>query len=197
MIWLQWQNLKVFVGYEIIALLAAIVLAVAHRLLTGSINTKGLLQAKTDAGHQSGSCAVADADRVRCALLPAAGAGNLENSDSTSKTAGVAIRTVVRVGRQPYLVPALESGGECAKQVRWHAQSTDVLPMNQKSMFFEKRIVPYILVFAVGVGGYFIAKWLVPGGGSASMEDLKVAVGWGGALLVGLLGLAVVYRMFN
>ena len=69
--------------------------------------------------------------------------------------------------------------------------------MNEKSMFFEKRIVPYILVFAIGVGGFFIAKWLVPGGGSASMEDLKVAVGWGGALLVGSLGLAVVYRMFT
>ena len=50
MIWLQWPNLKVFVRYEIIALLAAIVLVVAHRLLTGSINTKGLLQAKTEAG---------------------------------------------------------------------------------------------------------------------------------------------------
>jgi hypothetical protein len=50
MIWLQWSNLKVFAGYEIIALLAAIVLVVAHRLLNGSINTKRLLQAKTEAG---------------------------------------------------------------------------------------------------------------------------------------------------
>jgi hypothetical protein len=53
MTWFQWANLKVFVQYEIIALLAAIVLGVAHRLLTGSINTKGLLQAKNEAGGVS------------------------------------------------------------------------------------------------------------------------------------------------
>jgi hypothetical protein len=49
MIWLQWANLKVFVLYESIALLVAIMLSVAHGLLTGSINTKGLLRAKNQA----------------------------------------------------------------------------------------------------------------------------------------------------
>ena len=48
--WFQWENLKVFLQYETIALLVAIILSVAHRLLTGSINTKGLLQAKRPAG---------------------------------------------------------------------------------------------------------------------------------------------------
>ena len=43
-------NLKVFVLYESVALLAAIILSVAYRLLTGSINTTGLLQTKNPAG---------------------------------------------------------------------------------------------------------------------------------------------------
>jgi len=47
MMWFEWENLKVFVRFEMIALLVAIMLSVVHRLLTGSINTKGLLQAKS------------------------------------------------------------------------------------------------------------------------------------------------------
>ena len=53
MIWFQWANLKVFVLYESVALLVLIMLSVAHRLLTGSINTTGLLQTKNQAGGVS------------------------------------------------------------------------------------------------------------------------------------------------
>ena len=69
--------------------------------------------------------------------------------------------------------------------------------MNQTSLSFEKRILPYLLLFGAGVGGYFVAQWIFPGGAGASVQNLEVAVGWGGALLVGMIGLAVVYRMFN
>ena len=69
--------------------------------------------------------------------------------------------------------------------------------MNQKNSSFPANVIPYALLFGAGAAGYFICKWIFPGGASASMEDLKAAVGWGGALMVGLLGLAVVYRMFD
>jgi hypothetical protein len=50
MMWLQPANLIIFVRYELIVLVAAMVLSVTHRLLVGSINTKGLLQDKNDSG---------------------------------------------------------------------------------------------------------------------------------------------------
>ncbi|MBV8414634.1 MAG: immunoglobulin domain-containing protein [Verrucomicrobia bacterium] len=69
--------------------------------------------------------------------------------------------------------------------------------MNPKNSSFEKKFLPYFLFFGIGVAGYFAANWIFPGGTGATMQNLAVAVGWGGALLVGLIGLAVVYRMFN
>jgi hypothetical protein len=69
--------------------------------------------------------------------------------------------------------------------------------MNQKNSSFPANVLPYALLFVAGAAGYFISKWIFPGGAGASMDDLKAAIGWGGALMVGLLGLAVVYRMFD
>jgi hypothetical protein len=53
MMWLQPANLIIFVRYELIVLVAAMVLSVTHRLLVGSINTKGLLQDKSESGGTS------------------------------------------------------------------------------------------------------------------------------------------------
>src|SRR5262249_19399809 len=55
----------------------------------------------------------------------------------------------------------------------------------------------YILLFAGGVVGFIFATWILAGGAGVSMDNLKVAIGWGGALLVGLIGTAIVYRMYN
>src|ERR1700722_377406 len=53
MMWFQAANLIIFVRYELIVLVAAMVMSVTHRLLVGSINTKGLLQDKGDSGGTS------------------------------------------------------------------------------------------------------------------------------------------------
>lgn len=45
--------------------------------------------------------------------------------------------------------------------------------------------------------GFIFATWILAGGAGVSMDNLKVAIGWGGALLVGLIGTAIVYRMYN
>ena|SRR5262249_28601073 len=50
MLWWQLSNLQQFLKIEGVVLVIALVLCVAHRLATGSINTKGLLQAKTETG---------------------------------------------------------------------------------------------------------------------------------------------------
>jgi hypothetical protein len=69
--------------------------------------------------------------------------------------------------------------------------------MSQKNSSFPSNVLPYALLFVAGAAGYFISKWAFPGGADHTMAGLQAAVGWGGALMVGLLGLAVVYRMFD
>ncbi|MBV8414635.1 MAG: hypothetical protein JO251_05425 [Verrucomicrobia bacterium] len=50
MLWWQLSNLQQFVKIEVVILVIALLLSVAYRLATGSINTKGLLKAKTETG---------------------------------------------------------------------------------------------------------------------------------------------------
>jgi amino acid transporter len=64
--------------------------------------------------------------------------------------------------------------------------------------FVQKRpIVSVIVVIAIVAAIWLGLQAIAQEEPAESLQHLKVAIGWGGALLIGLLGLTVIYRMFT
>ncbi len=56
---------------------------------------------------------------------------------------------------------------------------------------------PFIFCAILAAIAYIVIQWLFPSGAFASIQTLGLVIGWGGAILIGLIGLAVVYNMFT
>jgi Immunoglobulin I-set domain len=65
------------------------------------------------------------------------------------------------------------------------------------NLFLKYPIASVVVILAMLVAAYFGAHSIFEQKPEIAMSYLKVAIGWGGAILIGALGLAVVYRMFN
>ena len=55
----------------------------------------------------------------------------------------------------------------------------------------------FVICLVIGAGAFFLMKWLYPNGADSNIQTLGLAIGWGGALIIAMIGMAVVYRMFT